>query len=79
MGNTGRKGLFRLRQRSWRNVMAHAGDDYPLLADDAVSRAKSIRIPLLSWLNLGGVFSPFSSEPQVNTGAPTMATDSSSG
>ena len=51
----------------------HAGEDYPLLEDGAVSRAKSITIPLLSWLNLGGIFAPFTSEPNVNIGPPPMS------
>jgi len=44
--------------------------DYPELHGAPVSRAKAVRLPALSWLNIGGVFSMFTSEPNVNMHQP---------
>jgi hypothetical protein len=44
----------------------HVWPDYPDLHGTQVSRVKTIKLPLLGWLGLGGVFSPYTSEPNVN-------------
>jgi len=44
---------------------ARARGDYPELLDGSVTRAKPIRLPVLPWLKISGVFSMYSAEPNV--------------
>jgi hypothetical protein len=48
--------------------------DYPDLHGTHVTRAKPISLPALGWLGLGGVFSPYTSEPNVNAHQPIAST-----
>lgn len=44
--------------------------DYPDLHGAHVTRVKRVTIPIFGWLGLGGVFSPYTSEANVNAGQP---------
>jgi len=51
----------------------HVWPDYPDLHGSRATRVKAIKLPLLGWLGLGGVFSPYTSEPNVNGHQPVAA------
>lgn len=54
-----------------------AAGDYDLLRDGSASRPKAVTFPILSWLKLGGVFSAYTSETNVNMGPPPASVLSS--
>jgi hypothetical protein len=52
------------------SACAGSGSTYEVLRGGSCPRPKAVLLPLLSWLRLGGVFSMFTSEANVNVHQP---------